>query len=173
MLIRAATVSDSLGLAKVHVDTWKTAYRGILPDSYLNGLACDRSARGWEKTLASGAGNHVFLAEDDQGTVIGFSSGGPNRDTGTGFKAELYAIYILQDQQHRGTGKKLMRRLAEALSADGRDSLVTWALTDNAPARRFYEAKQGTVAGKRVIQIAGQSLEEVAYGWPDIQVLLR
>lgn len=170
MLIRAATVEDAWGLAKVHVDTWKAAYRGILRDSYLDGLAYDRSARGWEETFAF-PGNHVFLAEDEHRTVVGFASGGPSRDADNSYGAELYAIYILPEQQHRGIGRSLLRRFAEAIALDGFDSLITWVLAANVPARRFYEAMQGVVSCEREIQIAGQSLAEVAYGWPEIHVL--
>jgi len=47
-----------------------------------------------------------------------------------------------------------------------------WVLAANAPARRFYEAIHGVQAGQRQVEIGGQSLDEVAYGWPDMRILL-
>jgi GNAT superfamily N-acetyltransferase len=169
MPIRSATISDAMGLAKVHVDTWRSTYRGIVSDAFLDGLTYERSAKGWERSLTSSPDNRVLVAEDAQGTVIGFASGGPNRDTDTPFRAELYAMYILEDRQGRGLGKALLRQFADAVAADGMDSLVVWALAANVPARRFYEAMHGVLSGSRNVEIRGQSLEEVAYGWADMQ----
>jgi len=36
MKIRKATPSDAYNIAKVQVDTWKTAYKNIVPDNFLN-----------------------------------------------------------------------------------------------------------------------------------------
>jgi hypothetical protein len=66
-----------------------------------------------------------------------------------------------------------MRRFAEAMVADGLDSLAVWVLADNERGRRFYEAMGGVLAARRQITIAGQTLDEVAYGWTDIHSLVR
>lgn len=168
MLIRAATTADAMGLAKVHVDTWKATYRGMVPNSFLDGLAYDRSTRGWEKALGAGGIQRVLVAEDEMGSIVGFASGGPNRDTDTPSKGELYAMYILPGQQQQGLGKDLLRRFANAMIADGLDSLTAWVLTANAPARRFYEAMGGTLAAQRQVEIGGQPLDEVAYAWASL-----
>jgi hypothetical protein len=36
--IREATLADAEGVARVHVDTWRSAYKEMVPDSYLDGL---------------------------------------------------------------------------------------------------------------------------------------
>ncbi|MGE5579945.1 MAG: N-acetyltransferase family protein [Bacillota bacterium] len=173
MVVRPATREDVLGLAKVHVDTWKAAYRGIVADSFLDGLSYERSAKGWERSLDEAESRQrVFVAVDDNGSVIGFASGGPNRDTDTPHKAELWAIYVLPEGQGRGTGTLLLRRFAEAVAAEGLDSLSVWVLADNARGRGFYEAMGGVLAGRRQVMIGGQSLEEVAYGWENLQTLI-
>lgn len=172
MMIRAATTADTTGLAKVHVDTWKAAYRGIVADSFLDELSYERSAKGWERALgASGSRQRVLVAEDDDGSIVGFASGGPNRDSDTPFAAELWAIYVLPGNQGCGLGRRLLLQFAGAVLADGLDSLGVWVLEDNAKGRRFYEAMGGVLAGQRQVEIAGQSLREVAYGWPDIRTL--
>lgn len=37
-MIRYAEASDAAGLADVHISSWRSAYRGIFPDSFLDGL---------------------------------------------------------------------------------------------------------------------------------------
>ena len=172
MLVRKAARSDLDGLVRVHVDTWRTTYRGIVPDSYLDGLTYERTAKQWETVLAPGSGNHVFLAEDPAGAVVGFANGGPNRGNEEDYKAELYAIYVLQAHNRRGVGRSLLYTMAGNLLTEGLDSLITWALADNAPARRFYENLQGRLVSRRDTRIGGKSLAEVAYGWPDMRELL-
>ena len=45
MRIRTATADDASGMARVHVDTWRTAYRDILPASVLSALSYEARAR--------------------------------------------------------------------------------------------------------------------------------
>ena len=45
-IIREAHPNDGPGMAKVHVDTWRAAYRGILPDDFLDGLSYQATAEG-------------------------------------------------------------------------------------------------------------------------------
>lgn len=163
-----------MGLAKVHVDTWKATYRGIVADSFLDGLSYEHSAGRWERMLSEAQSRQrVFVAVDERGTVVGFASGGPNRDSDTPHKAELWAIYVLPEAQGRGTGALLLRRFAGAMVADGLDSLSVWVLADNKQGRGFYEAMGGVLAGRRQVSIGEQSLDEVAYGWTDLGTLIR
>jgi GNAT superfamily N-acetyltransferase len=118
------------------------------------------------------AGHHVFLAEDENGHVVGFASGGPNRDTALPYDAELFAIYVLQYSQRQGLGRRLLRAFAEAVAADRRRSLIVWVLEENMSARRFYESMKGAEVSRKDITIGGAKLVEVGYGWPDLAVLL-
>jgi hypothetical protein len=45
---------------------------------------------------------------------------------------------------------------------------MVWVLAAN-PARFFYEAMGGARAGERLEEFAGTQLEELAYGWPDLE----
>jgi hypothetical protein len=49
--------------------------------------------------------------------------------------------------------------------------MIVWALEAN-PACRFYQRLGGVPVAAQTIDIGGQSLPEVAYGWPDITVLV-
>ena len=42
-LIRPATLEDAPAIARVHVDTWRTTYAGIVPDEHLAKLSYERS----------------------------------------------------------------------------------------------------------------------------------
>jgi len=47
--VRHATVDDAPALGRVHVRAWQAAYRGQMPDDYLEGLRAEERAAGWER----------------------------------------------------------------------------------------------------------------------------
>lgn len=173
--VRQATIADAAALARVHVDTWRSTYRGIVPDDYLASLSYERRTARWtEQIQATLAGKfEIIVAENDDRQIVGFVNGGPNRDDDPVYKGELYAIYILQAYQGRGIGKILVPPLAKSLLAMGFDNMLLWVFTENAPARRFYESIGGQFVRTHRFEISGVSIEEVAYGWPDIRSLLK
>ncbi len=133
-----------------------------------DGLTYERSQR-MEAPLRSEAASALSRATRGRSLICQRCTNRPD----TPYTAELGAIYILPEGQGKGTGALLMRRFAEAMVADGLDSLAVWVLADNERGRRFYEAMGGVLAARRQITIAGQTLDEVAYGWTDIHSLVR
>lgn len=179
MRVRRARVADAAGIAWVSVATWRAAYRGIVADAFLDALdPAEREAR-WAAALER-ENPCVFVAEDEGGGIAGFAAGGAER-TGTDFGAkrpdpqtttgELYAIYILPAHQRRGLGRRLVGAIARDLAERGFESLVVWVLDLN-PARAFYEALGGRLAGRQPIRIGEQELIEVAYRWDSLHDLL-
>lgn len=172
MLIRATVTGDAEAIARVHIDTWRHTYAGVMPAEYLAGLRYDRSRRGWESFLVR-EGVRVFVADDPEAGVVGFASAGPNTSTGDeggerpAYESNLYAIYVLPGWQRRGIGRALATAVVRGLLVDGRKSMIVWVLKGN-PACGFYERLGGTPAGKRKETIGGAELEVIAYGWPEL-----
>jgi ribosomal protein S18 acetylase RimI-like enzyme len=172
MKIRPATPADAIDIAYVHVDTWQNAYRGMIPDGYLDNLSLARRGNYWREVLSNPANPSLInVAEDDTGKVVGFVAGGPPQSEQPGYEGELYAIYVLKEQQGKGIGRQLVQALARELRERGMRSMLLWVLKDNEPSRQFYEALGGQLAGEQELEIGGATLTEVAYGWPDIALL--
>ncbi|HEX3723345.1 MAG TPA: GNAT family N-acetyltransferase [Nitrolancea sp.] len=167
MIVREAREGDATGIAEVHVASWRTTYRGIVPDAYLDGLSVERRGAMWSREIVSRPRTGgIFVAEDgDQ--ILGFSSCGPNRDEDPDYDGELFAVYLLQPYQGRGLGSQLMRLAARRLAERGFHSMMLWVLATN-PARGFYAALGGQELRTKIVDIGGSPLEEVAYGWPDL-----
>ena len=171
MHIRLAQQADAAALARVHIDVWRTTYAGIVPDEYLAQLSYEQRANWWHRILAP-RGNKppwAYVAEDDEGQVVGFVSGGFERSGDWLYKGELYAIYLLQEAQGKGIGKQLTLTLVERMIEEGIFSMLVWVLAEN-PSRPFYEAMGGQQVREQEITIDGARLIEVAYGWPDIRI---
>jgi ribosomal protein S18 acetylase RimI-like enzyme len=163
--IREARCGDAAGIARVHVESWRTTYRGQVPDEYLASLSIESRMRFWEPLTCGYSGpEFVFVAENNTGQIVGFASGGPERSGNPDYKGELYAIYLLQGAQGRGLGRQLADKVMERLQTNGYDSMLLWVLATN-PARKFYEALGGQYVDSQTIRIGGAALVEVAYGW--------
>ena len=173
MNVRAALPTDAHGIARVHVDSWRTTYAGMVPDKVLARLSYDNRERFWHNVLTEHSSqNSVFVAEDSNGEIAGFASGGPEREGIEGYDGELYAIYLYADVQGQGTGRQLTISVAHTLANRGLNALLTWVLADN-PACGFYEALGGNQITRKDITIGDATLTEIAYGWPQIQTLLK
>ena len=114
----------------------------------------------------------MFVADDDAQGLVGFASGGPERQSNAEYDGEIYAIYLLEAHQRRGTGRLLASALASGLLEAGMNSMLVWVLMDS-QFRRFYEALGGSFVMEQDIDIGSKTLREVAYGWEDISVLIK
>ena len=173
MRIRTAEPRDADSLARVHVDSWRSTYGGILPDEFLAGLSYRDRESFWEQVLTTARPTvSNFLAETESGHVVGLAAGGPERTGDETYLGELYLVYLLEEHQRKGLGRLLVSAVAERLLAAGFDSMLLWVAKDNHPACRFYEALGGEPIGSRTIDIAGAGLAEVAYGWRQVADLV-
>ena len=172
-LIRRAELSDAPGIARVHVESWRAAYTGIIADEYLDRLSITEKTRERQQWLSyPPAGNVVLVAEVD-GEIVGFASCGRERTNHPLYTGELYALYIRPSHQGQGLGHKLVQESTKELLAQGHQALLILVLADNHSARGFYERLRGRVVLETTFTTGVQTLPEVGYGWIDMRVLLK
>ncbi|MGE5389862.1 MAG: N-acetyltransferase family protein [Deltaproteobacteria bacterium] len=165
MKIRLAGMDDVPAIARVTVDTWKTAYRGLLDQKYLDNLSYEKREEGWRNFPFDTA--FIYVAEDGAGNIIAFAAAGPERTDHPVFHGELYAIYIRDDYQRQGIGDALFQAVKQHLLDSGIDSLMLWVLSDN-HYRRFYDKQGGIALESRQLQMDDLTCQVTAYGWLDI-----
>lgn len=172
--IRKAVPEDAAGISRVHVDSWRTTYKGIVADDFLQALSTEervqRREQMWRGMLSDPGQFSVFVAEE-AGQIVGFVNCMAERENDPRYTGEVSAIYLLKQAQGRGTGRKLMQTAARELMQRGHSSMLLWVLKDNTPARGFYEALGGVYLREKPIQIGDETLIEVAYGWDDLNLL--
>ncbi len=164
-MLRAAEPADAMGIATVQVTAWRSAYRGLLPADYLAGMDAGEAASRWERRLRT-PDPLVFVAESEAG-LVGFASGGPEREGDPVYRGELYAIYLLPQHQGLGHGRALAAAVAAGLADRRMRSMLVWVLRDNGPARAFYERLGGAYVREHPLEIGGATVAEVSYGWRD------
>jgi GNAT superfamily N-acetyltransferase len=170
--LRQARLADARAIAVVHVDSWRTTYRGLLADGLLAGLSYDAREEQRRRALAAEDGPRRTFVAEAAGRIVGFAVCGPERDGLAGYDGELYAVYLLAEAQRRGIGTALLLKAARHLRRHGLRTLVAWVLPGN-PGRGFYAALGGVEVATKPVTVGGIELEEVGYGWPDLGRLIR
>jgi GNAT superfamily N-acetyltransferase len=171
-VIRPATPQDAPGIALVHVASWRTTYKGIMPDEMLANLSVERRESVWRDMLSNPASQtFVYIAEMDR-QIVGFASGGPERSEHPIYKGELSAIYLLLDVQRQGIGRKLAEAVVQRLIELGHETMLIWVAAKN-PATHFYAALGGVPVAHKQEEIGGAMIEEIAYGYDDIRSIIR
>lgn len=163
VILRRAEPGDEHEVACVHVRSWQVAYRGLLPDEYLDHLSpADRAAR---YTFAEvGPGSPCTTVAVGDGRVCGFTTSGPCRDADKDGVAELYAIYVDPGCWDRGVGRLLITDVRTRLSQEGYSEAVLWMLVGNARAERFYRLDGWEADGHRRFQdVHGITVDEVRF----------
>ena len=170
--IREARPTDADAIARVQVETWHTTFRDSLPRDFLAGITLEARRPRWDEELNQTARtSFVFVAETDDGRVVGFASCGPERDGDAEFDGEFYAVYILEDFQRARVGHALTLAVVERLIAAGFRSMLVWALEVNDAGRRFYEKLGGRLVRTGSVARGPHTFPTVGYGWPDITAL--
>lgn len=170
--VRPASAADALAIAQVHVASWRASYKGIVVEEFLQNLSVERRAKSWQEILSNPSHPaFLYVAEEETGQIVGFASGRTEHEGNQDYTGEVSAIYLLEQAQGQGTGRKLMQAAARELIQRGHRSMMLWVLRDNTPARNFYEALGGQLLFEKPIEIGSQALVEVAYGWKDLTQL--
>ena len=161
-LIRPATAADADSIGRVQVETWRTAYRGLLPDEVVDAFDVEARQRMWQEGLSRPLRpeSAVVVAEVD-GEVVGFASTGTCRDEdGPG---ELFAIYLDPRCWSTGVGRLLLRAAEEAMRTAGFSEGRLWVIEGNERAERFYRAGGWVEDGRKVDEFQGAEVVELRY----------
>lgn len=170
--IREAVFADASSIARVHLESWRTTYQGLVDDGFLNAMRLDERRETWKHRLAYPDPDVLVLAAcDEKGNILGFATAGPERTENLGCDGELYAIYLAADCQRQGLGKQLVFQTARSLNRRGMQSLSVWVLSTN-PSRAFYEALGAKYVMDKPLLIGEGEYIEAGYVWKDLSPML-
>jgi len=165
--IRPATEQDAEGITRVHVLTWHSQYRGILPDGFLDKMTIESRLPGWRQRLGAQDERGITLAAECGGEIRGFCSSGAERSGEMAQTGEVYGLYVLAAHQGQGIGRALLIQAAGELLQRGFTSLLIWALRAN-PACGFYQRMGGDPRLEKWFEIDGEKFRETGFFWPDL-----
>lgn len=166
-MIRLATLGDARAIATIHVEAWRAAYRGIVPDEYLDSLSIDGREPVWRQSLLA-ADTSTWVAQESD-AIAGWISAGRSRDTDAGTSAgEIWAVYVAPGYWGKGVGRSLCRHAEQHLRTEGFITVTLWVLQDNTRAVKFYQSNGFVldIGATKQIERGGKTLSEVRFRKP-------
>ncbi|MFJ4682350.1 GNAT family N-acetyltransferase [Streptomyces sp. NPDC091377] len=166
--VRGMTLGDCDRVAEIRTGGWRSAYRGLMPQPYLDALSAGEDAERQRARFGQGGGRVVDLVAERDGEVLGWACHGPYREGDALTEdAELYAIYVDPGHYGEGVGRTLLSESLRRCAAVGHPRMLLWVVEGNASARRFYEKAGFSADGAREpYVVAGVAVPEVRYARP-------
>ncbi|MBO7698435.1 MAG: GNAT family N-acetyltransferase [Erysipelotrichaceae bacterium] len=149
---------DRYAISRIYEEGWKHAYKGIIPDDYLNRIKPGQ----WANNLDIEGWHNLVCIEND--SYIATSTFSRSRDDSYPDWGEIISIYVLPEYIGKGYGNKLLKTALDELKKMGFNDVFLWVLEENHQARSFYEKNGFMPNGDRsVIKLGGKELTEVRY----------
>lgn len=164
VIIRPATLDDALAIAEVHVISWRQAYRGLMPATFLEGLSVEEREALWSDSITKNE-PEILVVERD-GAVAGFCAFGPCRDPGSmPSDYEIWAMYLHPAHWSRGLGRELWLASHNRIVEHGAKTVSLWVLADNERAIRFYHAMgfEAETGSGKFLERGSVQLQEVRF----------
>ncbi len=124
---------DRMALSKVYEAGWKYAYKGIIPQDYLDSIPEGK----WAQAVDRPGIHTLVMLEGD--LIIGTTSVCAARCADRKGFGEVVSIYFLPEYMGKGYGKLLLAEAVKELEKMGFDHIYLQVLEENHRARRFYE----------------------------------
>ncbi|MFW9877298.1 MAG: GNAT family N-acetyltransferase [Candidatus Thorarchaeota archaeon] len=176
---RKVKSSDSLGIAKVLVDTWKSTYSNLVSETIIQKRNYEYVEPRWRERIRNSTKKDIMLvAENEDKEIVGLTWGRTEKLNVTEhiieinkYEGELLAIYILKNYQRRRIGTILVSQVVEFLLKHNVHSMIVWVFKEN-PAKDFYRKLGAKYIGDRLLDIDGEKYLESVYGWKSIDDML-
>jgi ribosomal protein S18 acetylase RimI-like enzyme len=172
MRIREANEADAESIGRLHAASWRSAYRGALSDTYLDGPIEAERIEVWRGRFDKPAKNQFVAVAESRQRLVGFvcAYGGHDKQWGT----FLDNLHVVPQNKRQGIGAQLMGELAAwSIRAFPGQGIYLWVLASNAAAQRFYARMGGENAGSDVwTPPDGSALPKIRFAWRDTPALL-
>lgn len=149
--LRLAGVDDAPTIARIHVDTWRAAYRGLVPDEFLQNMNYSQREEYTRAALIAHLEETYMVEDGDE--AVGILTIGLCRDSDlpAGSCGEIWGIYLVSERWRQGLGTWLVDEAERKLQARGYNKVTLWVFEGNSAARRFYEAVGYTPDGTQKV----------------------
>lgn len=162
IIIRNVKKVDLWSVSSIVVEGWKSAYKGIIDNEFLDSLKVEDN---YNRRLKDYQENGFIVAEIDN-EVVGFCRYTINNlfsQEEKDIDCELCAIYVKPNLKRQGIGKALFNYVIQEQKKNNNKNMILWCLKENHNSRRFYEKMGGNLYGEKEIEKGGKKYKEVGY----------
>lgn len=163
ILIRRAQIEDAREIATIHTQVWKIWYKNIIHQEFLDSMKEDHRLAKWNQFLTEQINEHFVAVENGQ-KIVGFITGGKDRENHAQYTCEILALYLLPEYHNRGIGKLLFQKAIEALKQKGHTTMRVFVLENN-PSCAFYQKIGGVLMGSKEVKFGDKPYKEIWYGY--------
>lgn len=172
LTLRDATERDFGALVALHVRSWQDAYRGLVPDMFLDdGLTANRERFWRDKLDQRQPADVILIAEDGQPTAAGLVAVLVGRSAHDR-PAFVDNLHVRPGLRGGGLGRRLMAAAVRRVRDRGLDGLSLEVIAGNTRAVDFYRRLGGTVSPVRTVQLYGFDVDEHVVTWDDLDALI-
>ena len=164
--MRAARPGDVPEIARIQIETWRTAYKNFLPASVLEALDVGPAEQAWGAAVAAppSPAHHVLVATEGP-QLVGFAAVGPSDDEDAQPGDAVVAALLVEPRWgRRGHGSRLLAAVVDHLRADTVTRLIAWVPDGDPASARFYESagweRDGLV---RTLEADGGTVREIRW----------
>lgn len=155
-------------MSRIYVQSWRDTYLSVIPFGFLFEMSESQHERAFFNELSSK--QVISFVAEDAGRVVGFITGGTERNGSDIYGGEIYTLYVLKNFQQLGIGGNLVSALTKQLNQNGIYSMLVRVLKLN-PYRRFYKKINGIYLKTERRPFAGESMDIEIYGWLDTNLI--
>lgn len=159
MKIRLLNEEDDIdAVCGIYAASWKSAYRGIIPQEFLDNIDKEK----WREGIQSS--ELISLVMLNGAEMIGTASYCASRFMSLKGFGEIVSLYLLSDYWGSGYGGQLLQAAVDGLAELGYTYVFLWVLEENMRARAFYEKFGFQNSGDYLNDnIGGKDLRELRY----------
>jgi ribosomal protein S18 acetylase RimI-like enzyme len=160
--VRMARPGDETGIAQVHDNAWRDAYRGVIPGRELERMVQRRGPNWWRQAIRAGT---RLIVLDFADAIAGYASYGRNRMPALAYGGEIFELYLMPEYQGVGLGRRMFDAAKADLAAHGLPTFVVWALGGNDRAIDFYQRRGGAIVRRARERFGDETRERIAFGF--------
>lgn len=163
LIIRNVKKEDLEQVAEIIVTGWKSAYKGIIDDNYLNSLTIEKR---YNKLL----GNYLedeFIVAELNGEIVGFSRYTLYNKSNEikNVDGEIFSIYVRPKLKRNGIGTVIFTYVMNQFKNNGNKSIILGCFKENYQSRAFYEKMGGKVIYEKLVERGEKEYPEVFYNY--------
>lgn len=173
-MIRQAILNDTNRIAEIIVSSWKTAYRGLINDNFLDNMSIDLMITKWMENISKqNQDDHIYVYEENNKILGVIRFGKPSDINYSNYNAEIHVLYVDPNSKRHGIGSKLFYFATDYFIKNNLTNMIIWCLNNNTPSIKFYESLGGTVSYKKNNTVNKINLEEIGITYNLSQIFIR
>lgn len=163
IFIRNIHEQDLPDVVDIQIQGWKTAYKGIIDDEFLNSMNKEKQLEKRKKDYQNGK----FIVAVLNNEIVGFAryDNKAISEDSENFDSEIIALYVKPEIKGQGIGSAMVKHIKNDLKKQGNKKMIIWCLKENQPSRKFYEKMGGILVNEHNIIFGDKEYPEVAFGF--------